>query len=202
MKEEIGRLELVGAAAILLGTLTIGIDAVSHPAPSMSSMDLGRTLWAVAWLLAGGITVLLAGLRNGSPQVIGLAFGLGAGTCGTLDPFLKSVGQTAGGGRLAPGTPAGWAVLAFSFLVGEAAVVITQWAFLRRARANVLVPAYNCSYVVLPVVLQAFLLPGYAVHSSTALGLACIIMGFALMRPRGARSPGSGDSGITPPGGG
>jgi hypothetical protein len=183
MKERISRLELAGVATILFGTLIIGIDGISRPPLDMGTMDLGRTVAAVVALLGVSLLLILAGLRNGTPNAIGLAFGLGAGTCGSLDPLLKGVGQTAGGGGLfTPGSVGGWVVLASSFLIGWLSWWITQWGFYRRARANVLVPAFNCTYIAVPVALQALLLPGYAIYWTTYLGLGLIMAGFACMR--------------------
>jgi hypothetical protein len=186
MKEKIGRAELAGVVAILLGTVTVGIAGIDQSPLDMSAMDMGLTVAAVGTLLViCGVLVGLS-LRGGAPHTIGLAFGLCAGACGSLDPFLKAVGQTAGGGRaLAPHTAAGWIVLGASFLIGEIAVLITQWGFYRRARANVLVPAYNCSYIAVPVVLQVAILPGYALSPATGLGLAAIMVGFVLVRGLG-----------------
>jgi hypothetical protein len=183
MKEKMRRAELVGVVAILLGTVAIGIEGINRPPLDMSGIDLSTTIMAVAALLAVAASLIVLSLRNGSPHTIGLAFGLCAGASGSLDPFLKAVGQTAGGGRaLAPHTIAGWLVLGASFLIGEIAVVVTQWGFYRRARANVLVPAYNCSYIAAPVALQAGLLPGYTLDPATGLGLLAIMLGFILVR--------------------
>lgn len=183
LREKLGRLQLAGAVAILLGTLTIGLEGISRPMLDMSRMDLVHTVTAAALLLGACLSLIIAGLRSGRPDPLGLAFGLSAGAAGALDPFLKVAGQTAGGGGpFTPGTVGGWAVLAASFLVGEAAVLITQWGFYRRARANMLVPAYNCSYVAVPVALQALLLPGYAVYPVTVLGLGLIGAGFVCLR--------------------
>jgi hypothetical protein len=183
MKEEISRPELAGAVAICLGTLTIGIEGIFRPFPDMATMELGTTVVSALMLLGLGGVLLLVGLRNGTPNVIGLAFGLCAGMCGSLDPFLKVVGQTAGGGGpFTPGSVGGWIVLGSSFLIGELAVVVTQWGFYRRARANILVPAYNCTYVAVPVILQALLLPGYALYWVTIVGLGLIMAGFVCMR--------------------
>ncbi len=183
MKEEITRLQLAGAASILVGTLVIGLEGIARPPLDMGQMSLSATVAAVLLLLGLCLASVVAGLRNGTPRLIGLTFGLAAGACGSLDPFLKAVGQTAGGGSLfTPGSAGGWAVLAFSFIVGEAAVVLTQWGFYRRARANLLVPVYNCTYVAVPVLLQAFLLPGYRVLWTTLLGLGLVMAGFVCMR--------------------
>jgi uncharacterized membrane protein len=181
LKEPISRRELGGALLILSGTVTLGLEAIGRPQLDMGLMDLPQTGLAVVVLLFACLGLVAGGLRSGSARLIGLAFGLSAGTCGALDPFLKGVGQTAGGGAGVPGSTGGWIVLALSFLLGEAAVVVTQWGFYRRARANILVPALNSSYVAVPVLLQALLLPGYQLYASTFLGLALIVVGFALI---------------------
>jgi uncharacterized membrane protein len=189
MKEKISRAELAGVVSILLGTLMIGIDGIGRPLLDMSAMDLAHTVMAVGILLAICVFLLALSLRNGAPHTIGVAFGLCAGACGALDPFLKALGQTTGGGNtVAPHTTTGWIILASSFLIGEIAVLVTQWGFYKRARANVLVPAYNCSYIAVPVALQAGLLPGYALCPTTGLGLAAIMLGFVLVRGLGRGS--------------
>ncbi len=182
MKERLSHRELLGVLAILGGTLLVGIDGISRPALDMGKMDMNGTLMALALLLAACACLLAAGLRNGTAQGIGLTFGLTAGALGTLDPFLKGVAQTAGGGRFTPGSITGWVLLVSSFLIGEVAFLVTQWGFYRRARANILVPAYNCSYIAVPVVLQALLLPGYDLYWTTGLGLGLIMFGFVLVR--------------------
>ena len=199
MKEEITRLQLAGAASILAGTLVIGLEGIARPPLDMGQMSLPATVTAVLLLLGLCLALVIAGLHKGTPHLIGLAFGLAAGACGSLDPFLKGVGQSAGqGGLLTPGSAGGWAVLAFSFIVGEAAVLVTQWGFYRRARANLLVPVYNCTYIAVPVVLQAFLLPGYRILWTTVLGLGLIMGGFVCMRalrPGRSATPGDGLAG-------
>ena len=61
-------------------------------------------------------------------------------------------------------------------------MLLTQWAFFRRARASILVPAYKCTYVAVPVILQVLLLPRYSLNWVTILGLGLIMIGFVLMR--------------------
>jgi hypothetical protein len=182
LREPTSRQQSLGALFILSGTLVLGLEGLWRPQLDMGQMDLIATGLAVGFLLAVCLMLMVAGLRRGAPRIIGLAFGLSAGTCGSLDPFLKAVGQTAGGGHFLPGSGGGWIVLGLSFLLGETAVLITQWGFYRRARANVLVPALNSSYVAGPVLLQAFLLPGYSLVWTTGLGLVLIVAGFSLMR--------------------
>jgi multidrug transporter EmrE-like cation transporter len=181
MKEPITRLELTGALAILGGSLVIGAESVSRPALEMSAMNLSATLAALLGLLCLGALLMFISLRSASPHLIGVCFGLVAGSLGAMDPFMKAVGQTAGGASGTPLTFGGWFVFLASFLVGEAAFLTSQWAFIKRARANILVPAQNCSYIALPVLLQALWMPGYQLYLSTLLGLFLIMVGIIIM---------------------
>lgn len=182
MKEEISHQELAGAFLILVGSIVIGIENVNRPKLDMSLMDLDGIVLSLFILFSLAAIGIYWSLRNGSPNIIGLIFGLLAGCLGSMDPVLKGVGQSVGGVRALPVTAAGWVVFLASFLVGEMAVLTTQWAYIKRARANVLVPALNCSYIILPVVLQANLMPGYVLYLTTFLGLGLIITGIVLMR--------------------
>lgn len=183
IQEKMGRLELSGAIAILLGTLAIGIEGIYRPPLDLGQIDPHPLLLALGSLFLGCVVLVVGGLNSGSPKALGLLFGLCAGTIGSLDPFLKGVAQAAGGGNnLLPGSRTGWIILVASFLIGELSFVITQWGYIRRARANILVPALNCSYVAVPVILQALLLPGYTLYWSTILGLGAIMGGIVLMR--------------------
>ncbi len=183
MKENITRLEVTGAILIVLGTLTIGVEGIFRPAVEMAHMNVVGTVAAVCMVLGlGGVCMTLTS-KKGTQDAIGLTFGLFAGACGGLDPFLKAVGQSQGGANHAvPHTALGWTLFAGSFVVGFLAFMITQWGYVRRARASVLVPAYNCTYVGLPVILQVLLLPGYGFYWTTAAGIGLIMLGIVLMR--------------------
>lgn len=189
MGERLSTQELLGIAFILGGTLLIGIDGVSRSSLDMGKMDMNATLTSLALLLAACACLLVLGLRNGTQQGIALSFGLTAGALGTLDPFLKGVAQTAGGGAFTPGSVTGWILLALSFFIGEIAFLVTQWGFYRQARASILVPALNSSYIGVPVALQSFLLPGYSLTPATVAGLVLIISGFLLVRGLGRGLP-------------
>jgi drug/metabolite transporter superfamily protein YnfA len=182
MKEEITRLELAGALSILAGSLVIGLESIFRPELDMSMMDLRGALASLVLLLALAAVGVLFSLKNGSPNVIGAVFGLVAGCLGSMDPILKGIGQTVTGVHALPGNSTGWVIFLSSFLVGEMAVLVTQWAYIKQARANVLVPALNCSYIGLPVFLQAAWMPGYKLFPSTFLGLGLIMGGIVLMR--------------------
>lgn len=190
MKETITRREIVGAASIVLGTLTVGVEGIFRPAVEMAHMNVTGTV-AALWLVLGlGGACMALVSKRGTQHTIGLVFGLCAGACGGLDPFLKAVGQSHGeGGHAVPHTALGWTLFVGSFVVGFLAFLITQWGYVRRARASVLVPAYNCTYVGLPVLLQVLLLPGYGFYWTTAAGIAFIMAGIILMHQVAASPP-------------
>jgi len=184
--EESSRQETAGALLVLAGTLLVGLEGLSRPAQPMSGILFQEMAPVLVVLLAAVGALVYFGVSQSDLTLVSLVFGLGAGICGSLDPFLKSVGQAAGGaGKFIPGTGEGWLLLAFSFLIGEAAVVLTQWGYLRGARANLLVPALNCSYIATPVLLQLLLLPGYTLSAGSGAGLALIGAGILLLRGLG-----------------
>jgi hypothetical protein len=179
LKEPLSRDELSGALAIFLGTLIIGVEGLRRPPLDMAWMDFNSTLAAVVLLCIICGIVIYASLRDGSKHTIGLGFGFSAGAIGALDPLLKGLGQTHGGGSaFGPESMAGWIVFIGSFLVGFTSFLIDQWGFYLRVRANVLVPMFNVSYVAVPVIFQVVLLPGYSFYLSTFIGLGMLILGF------------------------
>jgi drug/metabolite transporter (DMT)-like permease len=182
LKEPLSRTELSGALAIFAGTLAIGLEGFYRPVLNMAWMDFDATLLAVGILGVICILVMYVSLRNGSKDAIGMGFGFSAGAIGALDPFLKGVGQTAGGGSaLHPISGAGWVVFAASFGIGMLAFLIDQWGFYKRVRTNILVPTFNASYIAVPVILQTILLPGYHFYWTTFFGLGLLMLGFVIL---------------------
>jgi len=182
LKEPLNRTELTGALAIFGGTLVIGLEGFFRPALVMSWMNFDATLLAVGILFVLCGLIIYLSLRNGSKDAIGVGFGFSAGAIGAMDPFLKGVGQTAGGGAaFGPVSRGGWIVFVASFLIGALAFVIDQWGFYKRVRANILVPTFNASYIAVPVIMQTILLPGYRFYWSTFLGLGLLMIGFVLL---------------------
>jgi len=190
MKESIGRLEVIGSGLIVAGTLTIGIENLWRDDYDRFQMDVGAMLAVLLMVLGLAIAAMVLAYKRGSVNQIGLVFGLGAGALGGLDPFLKGVGQNLGGNpAFLPRTAPGMVLFVSSFVIGFLAFATTQVGFARKARASVLVPAYDSAYVVLPVLLQTFLLPSYRLYWTTVLGIGGILAGIVLMRAFG-REPG------------
>jgi drug/metabolite transporter (DMT)-like permease len=184
LKEKINRREAIGAAAIVLGTLVIGIENLAR-AGRMDRLTMNLTALFIAlsaWLVMS-LVFVLASSRSSNLGLIALAFGLLAGGLGSLDPFFKGVGQNYGGqSGILPSNTLGTVIFASSFVIGFLAFVVTQIGFARKVRASLLVPAYNAAFIGLPILWQVFLLPGYHLFWLTGGGLCLIISGVVLMQ--------------------
>jgi drug/metabolite transporter (DMT)-like permease len=183
LKEKLTRLELIGAAAIVIGTLVIGIENIAHSDIDRFTMNLNAMLVTLgAWLAISLVFVYVAG-RTLNLSLVALAFGLFAGGLGSLDPFFKGVGQNYGGQpAILPSNSIGMIFFAASFVLGFLAFLVTQIGFARKVRASMLVPAYNAAFIGLPVIWQAFLLPDYVITSFTLTGMLLIISGVVVMQ--------------------
>lgn len=183
LKEKITRLELAGAAAIVSGTLVIGIENIARTGMDRFSMNVNAMLAAQAVWLVLSIAFVIASLRSSNLAVVALAFGTLAGGLGSLDPFFKGVGQNYGGQPgLLPSNLVGTIFFTSSFVVGFLAFVVTQIGFAHKVRASLLVPAYNAAFIGLPIIWQVFLLPNYHLTWMTAVGLLLIICGVVAMQ--------------------
>jgi hypothetical protein len=189
LREQITRREATGAAAIVLGTLAIGFENIARGAAlDRFTMNLPAFFLALGVWLALSLAFVVAASRARDLRLIALAFGLLAGGFGSLDPFLKGVGQNYGGrSGILPSNAIGTAIFAASFVIGFLAFVVTQIGFAKKARASLLVPAYNAAFIGLPVLWQLLLLPAYRLTWLTGLGLALILAGVAAMQAVGRR---------------
>jgi drug/metabolite transporter (DMT)-like permease len=183
LREPITREIAAGAVAIVVGTLIIGIENIGRGEYDRSGMAVGPTLALIGAFFVLGLLLVLTTTRWKGTRWIGFAFGFFAGGCGSLDPFLKGVAQNLSGRpELIPVSLVGMGIFISSFIIGFLAFLITQIGFARQAPASVLVPVYNATYIVLPVALQAVLLPSYRLYASTIFGIALILFGVVLMR--------------------
>jgi len=191
MRERITRREAVGAAAVVLGTLGIGYENISRAdATDRFTMNLPALFLALGAWLAINLAFIAFASRSRDLRLIAVAFGLLAGSLGSLDPFFKGVGQNYGGSsRILPSTTVGTAIFAASFVIGFLAFLVTQIGFAKKARASLLVPAYNATYIGMPVIWQTVLLPGYQPTAFTGLNLALILAGVVAIGAVGRRRP-------------
>jgi drug/metabolite transporter (DMT)-like permease len=182
LKEKVTPLEAIGAAAIVAGTLVIGVENIGRADMDRFQMNLRIMLVALGVWLALSLAFLVIAGRRQDLRLAALAFGNLAGGLGSLDPFFKGVGQSYGGSPgLLPSNALGTAIFASSFVLGFLAFVITQIGFARKVRASLLVPTYNAVFIGLPVLWQTLLLPAYQPSWMTILGLILIVGGVAGM---------------------
>lgn len=179
MKEKVGPREILGAAAIVPGTLIIGYENISQGTTlDRFTMNLPLFFLAVGLWIAVSLMFISAATRSRNLRLIAAAFGQLAGGMGSLEPFLKGVGQNYGGpSGILPSNAIGGAIFASSFVIGFLAFVITQIGFGKKAPASLLVPVYNAAYIGLPVLWQTLLLPAYRPSRLTGLGLGLILLG-------------------------
>lgn len=189
LKEEITRRRATGAALIILGTVMIGVENIQRPPFDRTGMNLDVTFAILAGMAALAIAGLVFVHRRHNVTLTGVIVGAVAGWLGSLDPFLKSIGQNLGGTpQHIPATSLGMVIFVASFIIGFLAFVVTQWGFARKAAASLLVPVYNASYIGLPVALQAILLPGYQLSASTVAAVALLLLGVALTGAAGRKT--------------
>lgn len=182
LKEPIHPRQYAGAAVLALGTLVLGYDGIAREDLTMA----GISLTAVGAMV--GLSFLTAALllhwahRTRSLLFLGMIYGLVIGFTASLDPVLKGIGQTLGGGeRYLPRLSWGWVIFLLSFLFATLSFVASQWIFRRGVRASVLIPSQNFSYIVYPLFLQAVALPGFRLTAVTLSGLLITFLGFVIM---------------------
>jgi len=175
LNEEVHKIEFAGAIAILLGTIIIGFENLflrsESPAVSIEGTIISSIIIICYFLVMIGIV-----LKQNNLKVMGFVFGLAGGGIGVLDPMFKKLYTDNMLGLM------NFVALALSFGFGFLAFAITQWGFARKARANILVPAYNSTYILLPIVVSMILISGYEIYITTVVGFALIIVGIVLMR--------------------
>jgi drug/metabolite transporter (DMT)-like permease len=183
LKEKVTRVELFGAGAIVAGTLVIGIENIFHTALDRFTMRLPILMIALSIWLALSLGFVVVSIQKRNLSWMALAFGLLAGGLGSLDPFFKGIGQNYGGqSGLLPANLVGMLFFISSFILGFLAFLVTQFGFAQKARASLLVPAYNAAYIGLPVLWQILLLPGYRLTGLTFVGLLLVIGGVMVMQ--------------------
>ncbi|MHA1821799.1 MAG: hypothetical protein ACTSU2_05260 [Promethearchaeota archaeon] len=184
LKEKITTKQYIGAGILISGTLIIGIESILRPSYDLSKINV-VFLWVIlAIFLIVGFTSMGLALKAGSPNIIGIVFGLFAGGCGGWDPILKGLGQAYGveTSGFFPKSPIGWFIFIFSFLFGFFGFFFTQWGFARKSNASVLVPSYNSLYVAFPIIIYALVLPGFTIYPTTIVALILIIIGIVMIQ--------------------
>jgi drug/metabolite transporter (DMT)-like permease len=176
LHEPVSRREATGAVVILGGTLVLGAEAFLRPDYDEATISTGNSYIFVAVFAAVAAVAMALASRTRNARTIGFAFGIAAGGFGGQDIIFKMLGQNA------MDNVVGWLVFASSFAIAFLAFFFTQLGFARKAPASVLVPAYDTTYVLVPLLYQALLLPGFEIWWTTVLGAATVIIGITLMR--------------------
>ncbi|MFW5689914.1 MAG: hypothetical protein ACOC1U_10105 [Spirochaetota bacterium] len=181
LDEPVRPINYVGAALVIVGTAVFALHALRNRSVQTARFDpIVVGIFAASFVLAAFIVVVFA-MRSGRPFRIALAFGIFAGGLGSLDPVLKSLGQTAGlTAGIIPTAAWGWIPFGISFLFGTTAFFSVQYAFYHGADASAMVPVQTSVYVLTPVVVQIIALPGYQLTLSLTAGIAIILLGIVL----------------------
>jgi drug/metabolite transporter (DMT)-like permease len=176
LHEPVTRREATGAAVIIGGTLVLGAEAFFRPEYAEADISMGASYLFLAAFAAVAAMVMVVASRTRNARIMGFAFGVAAGGFGGQDIIFKMLGQND------MDSIVGWLVFASSFAIAFLAFFFTQLGFARKAPASVLVPAYDATYVLVPILFQALLLPGFQIWPSTVFGAATVVAGIVLMR--------------------
>ncbi|MFW9903622.1 MAG: hypothetical protein ACFFFH_04770 [Candidatus Thorarchaeota archaeon] len=183
LKEDISKIEYIGASILIVGTVIIGIENLNQSTLERGSINTAIALILIVVFIISGLVLVIYAINQKNPLIVGVSFGLYAGGLGSFDPIFKELGITFGGGsEVAPIYTVGWILYAISFIIGFIALLFTQWGFARKAKASVLVPVYNSVYVTLPIILQLFTIPGYVPSLITVFGVVITIIGITMMQ--------------------
>ncbi len=161
----------IGAGLIILGTLISGFLLFNRPEienPIINYNAFSFLMISTTIILTS--MILYSYLRK---TAISLFFGLVAGTCGGIDNLLKHSGLQEGNI---------WIVV-ISFAVGTAGFLFTQWGFANQADASKLVPAYNSSYIVIPIIFESIIIvsPFTQITPLQIVAICIIILGIICM---------------------
>lgn len=171
LKEEMTKWDWIGSGLIIFGTVFVGFLLFNRAeviAPTIN-YDAFTILMISSAIILSSI-ILFSYLRKAA---ISLLFGLVAGSCGAIDNVLKHSGLQERNI---------WIILT-SFAIGSAGFLITQWGYVNKADASKLVPAYNSSYMIIPVLFEAWIIisPFTQVTIPQLIAIAVIIIGIVFM---------------------
>jgi drug/metabolite transporter (DMT)-like permease len=171
LKEEMTKWDWMGSCLIMVGTLLVGFLLFNRP--EIVAPAINYEAFTILMISSAIVLTSLLAFSYWRKTAISLFFGLVAGSCGAIDNILKHSGLQVG--YL-------W-ILAVSFVIGFLAFLITQWGFANKADASKLVPAYNSSYIIIPVLFEAVIIvsPFTQIQPLQLLAIAIIILGVVCM---------------------
>ncbi|MBN2156841.1 MAG: hypothetical protein JW776_12430 [Candidatus Lokiarchaeota archaeon] len=184
LNEKLTTRKIVGAAILILGTITLGIDGILQPELDMSEINIISSSIFVGGLAVLAIILIPTSLHTKKPKIIGICFGFICGSFQSLDPVIKGIGQSFGAENTGffPSTPIGWIIFSASFLAATISFLLAQVGFSKKTDASVQVPVANSSFIIIPILIQAIALPGYYIKILTIIGVTVVISGILLMQ--------------------
>lgn len=165
----------VASTILLIGTLLIGYDGTLHDHTTMTGID-HRIILTIALLFIIASTLFLIFIRKLKRMLITALGGLLAGGLSCFDPIFKGLGQHQGEvATFLPQNNLGWLFFGSSLIFTTYAFILSQWCFSHKARISIFVPVFNSIYIILPILILRFALPGYHFSQITVLGFLIIV---------------------------
>jgi len=169
LKEKMTSWDWIGSGLIIAGTLIIGFTWITRGSEFFQSTvnwDNFYTLMIITCIVLP-ITLLFSRFTK---KNISLFFGLAAGTCGAIDNVWKHLGLS----------QADILVILLSFAIGSAGFLITQWGFVNNADASKLVPCYNSTYIIIPILFESWIIPSIYTQILPLQIIAIVIIIFGI----------------------
>jgi len=175
MGEHVPASVYIGSAILLIGTLFLGYDGIKHDQLTMGDIDYKIVISTAAlFLIAATLFIFFTPTRNKEIITVVSAFLAGGLSC--FDPILKGLGQHSGDeAGFLPTDSTGWIFFASSLIFTTYAFIVSQWSFSHKARVSLFVPVFNSVYILLPIIMFRFALPGYKFSHITIIGLIIIM---------------------------
>ncbi len=171
LKEKMTPWDWIGSGLIIFGTICVGVLLFMRP--EIGTPVVNFNAFYVLMISSAIVLTTMLLFSYFTKTAISLIFGLVAGSCGAIDNIFKHTGLQEGNI---------W-IVAISFGIGFLGFLITQWGFVHKADASKLVPAYNSSYIIIPVVFESFIImsPFTKITNLQLVAIAIIIIGIIFM---------------------
>lgn len=181
LKEPITSNEIIGILMVIIGIASVSYENLYRDRMDLN-FNLTNSITFILIILVITIICVLCGFKTNRQGLITLIFGFCAGGLGSLDPVLKSFGiQINNSGNILPNNLLGWVFYLGSFLFGFLSVFFTQVGFTKGARVSVLVPFSSIGYIIVPLLLQQFTIPGFSLGILSHTGIILALCGTILL---------------------
>nr|MDO8113380.1 hypothetical protein [Candidatus Sigynarchaeota archaeon] len=149
IKEKVSRLQIIGIATIIAGTVLLGFD---YTEATMSLPGL-NFVWYACTVACIGVTMAIVSVKLNKRH--GIVFGIIAGVCNGFASIATSFSVATGGRELTGSIINPWLVA--SIVVGQGAFWTTQYAFKKGGNASLVVPAQAAFLILVPFINDAFI---------------------------------------------